>query len=179
MVLYEYEHVTVRLLTEADAQLLLKWLTDPQVLEYYDGRDHPHDEKLVHKHFYERTMDITQCVVQFNGVDIGYIQYYPISADEIIEYGYANFEGKIFGMDQFIGEVDYWNKGIGTALVQSMVQYLTHHEQVDKIVLDPQTWNARAIRVYEKCRFRKIKLLPKHEWHEGQLRDSWLMEYFS
>lgn len=47
----------------------------------------------------------------------------------------------------------------------------------DKIVMDPQAWNERALRVYEKGGFVKKKYLEKHEMHEGELRDCWLIEY--
>lgn len=35
-----------------------------------------------------------------------------------------NLEDKInvYGTDQFIGEVEYWNKGIGTLLVRAMTK---------------------------------------------------------
>jgi aminoglycoside 6'-N-acetyltransferase len=58
-----------------------------------------------------------------------------------------------------------------------MVDYLINTKRADKVVMDPQTWNERAIQCYEKCGFRKVKLLPKHEFHEGDYRDSWLIEY--
>jgi aminoglycoside 6'-N-acetyltransferase len=35
----------------------------------------------------------------------------------------------------------------------------------------------RAIRCYEKAGFTNIKLLPKHESHEGEYKDCWLMEF--
>ena len=71
----------------------------------------------------------------------------------------------------------YWNKGIGTKLVSSVVEYLIREKGADRIVMDPQTWNERAIHCYEKCGFEKVKLLPKRELHEGAYRDCWLMEY--
>ena len=83
----------------------------------------------------------------------------------------------VYGTDQFIGEAEYWNKGIGTQLMQSMLAYLINEKQARKVVMDPQSWNLRAIFCYEKCGFQKIKLLEKHEQHEGQMRDCWLMEY--
>jgi aminoglycoside 6'-N-acetyltransferase len=58
-----------------------------------------------------------------------------------------------------------------------MVYYLINVLDANKIVMAPQTWNERAIACYEKCSFKKVKLLPKHECHEGELRDSWLMEF--
>lgn len=58
-----------------------------------------------------------------------------------------------------------------------MVNYLTTHQKADKIVMEPQAWNKRALRVYEKCGFVKKKYLTSHEWHEGAYRDCWVMEY--
>ena len=48
--------------------------------------------------------------------------------------------------------------------------------RASKVILDPHIGNVRAIRCYEKCGFRKVKLLSLHELHEGEYRDSWLME---
>lgn len=58
-----------------------------------------------------------------------------------------------------------------------MVEYLIEQKQADIVVMDPQTWNERAIRCYEKCGFKKVKIMPKHEFHEGEYRDCLLIEY--
>ena len=97
--------------------------------------------------------------------------------EEKSTYGYGSATEIIYGMDQFFGESAYWNKGIGTRLVRSMVKYLIEEKGADRIVMDPQTWNERAIRCYEKCGFEKVKFLPKRELHEGEYRDCWLMEW--
>jgi len=177
MILYDYNKITIRLLTIDDALFLVKWLSDPVVLQYYQGRDQPYDINMVRQHFFERKQEITQCIIQYEGIAIGYIQFYPVFDAERTEYGYDDFEGTVYGMDQLIGEPEYWNRGIGTELIQSMVNYLIQHERVDKIVMDPQTWNHRALRVYEKCGFSVKKLLPRHELHEGEYKDCWLIEY--
>ncbi|WP_054949489.1 GNAT family N-acetyltransferase [Numidum massiliense] len=172
-----YNDITVRKLAEDDAHLLVKWLSDPRVLQYYEGRDRPHDLDMVRRHFYDRTREVTSCVVECDSLAIGYIQYYLITEKERQLYGFNDFVGAIYGMDQFIGEVTYWNKGIGTVLVQSMVDFLLTKQKADKIVMDPQTWDTRALHVYEKCGFVRKKLLPEHEWHEGQYRDCWVVVY--
>lgn len=79
-------------------------------------------------------------------------------------------------MDQFIGESGYWNQGIGTLLVRLVVAYLMREKGANRIVMDPQIKNERAIRCYEKCGLKKVKLLPKRELHEGEYRDCWLLE---
>ena len=110
---------------------------------------------------------------------IGYIQFYPISEEEREEYDYANFHGTIFGTDQFIGETKYWGKGIGKVLMKSIIDFLITVKGAQKIILDPQSWNERAIKCYEKSGFIKVKLLPNQELHEDEFRDCWLMEYDS
>lgn len=177
MILFQKQEISVRQLEPEDASLLVKWLSNPAVLEYYEGRDRPHNMGLVQQHFFENREGITQCIVQFNQADIGFIQFYEIDEEEREKYDYSNDDGQIYGMDQFIGETDFWNRGIGTRLIKVVVNYLIEHRAVNKIVMDPQAWNTRALRVYEKNGFVKKKYLEKHEWHEGEYRDCWLIEY--
>lgn len=82
-----------------------------------------------------------------------------------------------YGMDQFIGEPSYWNKGIGTELVSLIADYLISVRKAEQVYMDPQLRNPRALRCYEKAGFKKVKLLPEHEWHEGKFQDCWLMVY--
>ncbi|WP_353050139.1 GNAT family N-acetyltransferase [Bacillus sp. ISL-41] len=115
-----------------------------------------------------------KCIIKYKGNSIGYIQFYELDQATKKVYGYET--GRIFGTDQFIGEVDYWNRGIGTLLINSITDFLFTQMNADKVVMDPQVWNLRAIKCYEKCGFSKVKLLPKHELHEGEFRDCWLIE---
>ncbi|GAA3406028.1 GNAT family N-acetyltransferase [Paenibacillus hodogayensis] len=174
--LYAGKTLSIRPLTHTDADLLVKWLSDPDVLAYYEGRDRPHDLAMVQEHYYDRAGNITGCIVQYNEEAIGYMQFYVVEEEERQAYGYEGFAGNLYGMDQFIGETPYWNKGIGTALIAFAANYLMTSKQADKIVMDPQAWNARALRAYEKCGFVKKAYLPEHEWHEGAYRDCWLIE---
>ncbi|WP_435165980.1 GNAT family N-acetyltransferase [Paenibacillus glycanilyticus] len=177
MILFQGKEVGLRTLESEDAGLLVRWLSDPVVLEFYEGRDRPLDVELVRKHFYEDREEIIPCIIQYNGADIGYLQFYEIQEEEREIYGLSDEAGSIYGMDQFIGESRYWNKGIGTELIKETLSYLVNDRGVRKIVMDPQAWNTRALRVYEKCGFKKVKLLEKHEWHEGEYRDCWLIAY--
>lgn len=165
----------IRKLEVKDNVLLEKWLSDPAVLEFYEGRDNPFDLEKVNEIFYSEDDDEVKCMVEFDGVEIGYIQFYLIEDETKNEYGYS--DERIYGTDQFIGNVEYWNKGIGTLLVTTMVNYLIHEKKADRVVMDPQVRNTRAIRCYEKCGFKKVKILPKRELHEGKYQDCWLIEY--
>lgn len=166
----------VRSLKCTDIALLVKWLSDPEVLIFYEGRDNPFDKNKIREVFFDPSDAAQKCIFSYINKPIGYVQYYELEKDEKKEFGYESKQ-QIYGMDQFIGETDYWNKGIGTLLVQTMIQFLKKEKEAEAIVMDPQAWNVRAIRCYEKCGFQKVKILPKHEWHEGSYRDCWLMEW--
>jgi aminoglycoside 6'-N-acetyltransferase len=166
----------IRLLEEGDKYTLARWLQDPEVLEFYEGRDRPFTLQMVEEKFLAER-DVLGCLVEYEGNEIGYLQYYQLDEETMIRYGYTNSDEVIYGTDQFIGEATYWNRGIGTKLIRAVVEYLLKKEGVHRLVVDPMTWNTRAIRCYEKCGYSKSRILREHELHEGEHHDSWLMEF--
>ena len=90
MNVYESNEITVRFLETEDEQHLVKWLSDPEVLQYYQGRDQPHDLEQVREHFYNQKDDATRCIVEYGGHPIGYIQVHELEEEERTEYGYGD-----------------------------------------------------------------------------------------
>ncbi|MBY9079442.1 GNAT family N-acetyltransferase [Paenibacillus sp. HN-1] len=172
--LYREGKITVRRLENRDRGHLADWLSDSRVLEWYEGRDNPFDPVKVDAAFFKKD-ETTRCLAEYEEQAVGYIQFYPLAGEEKRIYGYTS--ENVWGIDQFIGEPECWNRGIGTMLVSSMVRYLMSRANAERIVTDPRTINDRAIRCYEKCGFRKIRMLPEREWHEGRYQDCWLMEF--
>lgn len=179
--LFTQQNLAVRLLTHADAPHLARWLGDPRVQPYWEGVESPSTEAEVIDRFWGEDAEghVVLCMVERTGEPIGFLQYLHL-ADEpatLTEYGLddASPEG-IWGVDLFIGVPELWNQGIGTELVKATLAYLFDALHARKVVIDPQTWNHRAIRCYEKAGFRKVKLLPRHERYEDEWRDGWLME---
>lgn len=175
--LFQQDHVSVRYVVEGDASIISKWLTDPKVLQYYEGRDNPQSVEMVLNHFiHNSNSHEKRCLIEFDDVPIGYIQMYPVDSEWKTLYGYEASQN-VWGMDQFIGEPAYWEKGIGTKLVQSAITYIMENTGAEAIAMDPKVNNERAIKCYEKCGFKKVKILKEHELHEGVLEDCWMMEY--
>jgi len=175
--------VSLRLMRDdaADYELMATWLTDPRVLEFYEGRDQPFPFDRVVQEYSPRVLredGVTACILLCDRRPIGYMQFCPVtSAEDRLSYGLEAGDEpvRIFGTDQFIGEPEYWNRGIGTGAVKLLLSHLFDTMQARAVVVDPHVENSRAIRCYEKSGFRKIKILPRHELHEGVVRDSWLM----
>ncbi|MGP4082074.1 GNAT family N-acetyltransferase [Pseudalkalibacillus sp. R45] len=171
----ESGNLFVRPLKKEDAVHLVKWLNDPEVLQWYEGRDRPHDLNKVYEHFYECDNRVIKNLVMWNQTPIGYVQYYPLSEKEKRIYGYKRDES-LYGMDQFIGELSYQDRGIGTQLVNTVAAFLFNKLEAGKVVMDPQLRNPRALRCYEKCGFRPVRYLKSHEMHEGKKEDCLLIE---
>ena len=170
-------HLTVRPLSEEDATLLQKWLSDPKVLQYYGGRDAPYDLPMVYERILAKVGNpVWGCLVLWDSLPVGYLQTYRLTAKEISDYGYVQSSIVIYGMDQFLGETTMWTQGIGTTLVSVVSKWLLTQYGADYVVMDPRADNQRAIHVYEKCGFTKVRRLSSWEWHEGRHHDCWLME---
>ena len=84
-----------------------------------------------------------------------------------------------WALDIVIGQPELWNKGLGTRAVRMLLAYLFERKAASDVALTPLAWNGRAIRCYEKAGFRKVRLLPKSELHEGGYQDAWLLKVAS
>lgn len=163
-----------------DYSLMAKWLSTVDVLDYYGGRSNPFDLERVVKKYGPRTKGeeaVVPCIIEYNQKSIGYIQYYRIEPDgydvgDAINMG--NYELP-YGIDLFIGETDNWNKGIGTIVLKLLISYLFNSENADIIFIDPQTWNKRSIRCYEKSGFVPIVVIKNRETHDGEYKDNLIM----
>ncbi len=167
--------VSLRPLEQEDASTLLRWLTDPRNLEYWEGPHEVFTPERIQEDFYTEEWNGSACIVCYNGQDIGYVQTYQLDDEGFTEYGYDRHDLKAFGIDQFIGEPELWGKGLGRQFIKLICHYLRDSCGARAVVLDPHADNPRAIRCYEACGFKKVKLLPKHELHDGVMVDCWLM----
>jgi aminoglycoside 6'-N-acetyltransferase len=158
----------------SDYSLMARWLSDERVLAFYEGRAHPFTLQQVIETFAPRVMEEEQvipCLMFYRDQPLGYLQFYPADPEEYQFEG----QGSVYALDLFIGEPDFWGKGLGSGFVCRLISFLFSEKQADWVILDPHVDNPRAIRAYEKCGFQILKRLPEHEYHEGRYVDCWLM----
>src|SRR5580765_7854887 len=85
-VLISDAEVSIRLMRNelADYQVMSKWLSDPRVLEFYEGRDHPLALEQIQSE-YARCIrgeeDVTPCLIMLQSVPIGYMQFYLVGEE--------------------------------------------------------------------------------------------------
>ena len=94
-----------------DYSLMAKWLSTGEILDYYGGRNNPLDLEEVMKKFAPRIMAeeaVEPCFMEYNGMAIGYIQYYRIEPNGYDVGDAINMKNYRlpYGIDLFIGESD-------------------------------------------------------------------------
>lgn len=140
-------NVSIRPLSITDAATSYKWRNDPKVWEYTGSRP---DREItpeietewicsVLKRKNERRFAI--CADDGRGpVYVGNVQLTGIDGDT------AQFH-------IFIGEKEYWGRGVGSLATKKILQLAEHDLSLKTIWLEVNCKHTSAIRMYERCGF--------------------------
>lgn len=148
--------INFRLFTEQDIENLVAWVFEPHVLDVWDSAQGV-EKKLVQDKYEKRLYDdyIETYIITIDEIDVGMIQTYFI--DNHSDFSLIDEFAK--GIDLFIGDPDYINKGFGTQVLR---QFITEHvfndPHVEYACIDPEVHNEPAVRVYEKVGFHTINV---------------------
>lgn len=147
---------TFKPLTISDLDLLCRWFEKPHVLEWWSDRFTPEEIK---EKYGKRIGDSVVCpyIAYLNNNSIGFIQYYW--ASKVGDGWWPNEDERTVGLDQFIGEEDYINKGFGTLMIKEFIQFLFQNPLIKKIITEVDPNNLRAKRCYEKAGFHEIGIV--------------------
>ena len=158
--------LTLRPVSEADLPDLMRWLADPEVVEFYG--DPPASLEAAREDYLEPGVNPTwRFVIEEDGRGVGEIQYHHAYPGE-------DFTWKA-GIDIFIGEPDARDRGLGSEAIRTMLAYLFEQKGVHLVTIDPEVANARAIRAYERAGFRLDGVLRHHAFDHGEYVDTHYM----
>ncbi len=74
-----------------------------------------------------------------------------------------------------IGEKQYWGRGYATATTKLMLEYAFSIQNLHRVELYVFSFNAAAIRAYQKAGFQHEATLRDDVYREGQFHQSYLM----
>jgi AacA4 family aminoglycoside N(6')-acetyltransferase len=145
--------VTLRLMTEHDLPMLHEWLNRPHIVEWWGGEEERPTLDEVLEHYRPRVLaeeTVTPYIAMLGDEPIGYAQSYVarVSGDGWWE---DETDPGVRGIDQFLANQTQLNRGLGTNLVQALVELLFSDPTVTKVQTDPAPNNHRAIRCCEKA----------------------------
>jgi len=161
-----FEKIRFRALEEKDIPLVRQRLQYDYVSQRYHAEESFDLQKTKLLHCIHGIKPTQPFVVQYDGIDIGYMQFYrnsdyPEYQKEIDYYDDA------CGIDMFIGEKEYLHKGIGPLMIMKFLRDIAFPRSgLKTCVLGPDPNNTAAIKAYEKVGFVYIKTVTKDDGRE-------------
>ncbi len=159
--------VRLRSVTSLDLPRFLRWFNDPAVVRFLD-LELPLTEENEREWIanLSKRPDLLVLVIErlSDGKAIGTIGLSAIDR----RHGTAE-------LGLTIGEVGEWGKGYGTDAVRSMIKVAFGTVGVRKLRLSVQADHAAALRLYERCGFRREGVLRQAHFHDGQYHDIHVM----
>jgi RimJ/RimL family protein N-acetyltransferase len=143
--------------TADDLPLLHDWVNRPHVAEWWDR---PLTSEQTREEFLPDVPEHGdhRFIARVDGRPIAYIQTY-MAIDQGHGWWTGQHDERVRGIDQFLGEADALDRGLGTALVRQFVERLFADPAVSCVQVDPDPANGRAIRCYEKAGFTRDRLI--------------------
>jgi UDP-4-amino-4,6-dideoxy-N-acetyl-beta-L-altrosamine N-acetyltransferase len=161
------DKIYLRPIEVEDIDSFILWLNDEDVRQYL-YRTSPLNkirEKEFVENLYKEDKDIVLgIVIKEEDKLIGNIGMHRIS----IPHRQA-------GLGIFIGNKDQWSKGYGTEALNLMLDYAFNQINLHRVYLSVMSFNARAIRAYEKVGFKREGIFREHVFRNGKYHDLYYM----
>ena len=156
--------IRLRPVSEDDLPDFQRWLNDPDVYQWLAGgvlKPPTWEDELT---WWRRTRssegEVTWSIETLGGELLGTVTLYWTRPATSASFGI------------FIGDKTEWDKGYGKATVRALSSHGFKALGLNRIGLNCDATNARAIRCYESAGFRHEGVMREHRYVEGQFRDS-------
>ena len=160
----EASTVRLRPLAERDLPLLVRWSNDPDVRHWLHRSERPPTTLALEREWHERRLRDPSWaewrIETAAGRRIGVVRLRGIEA------GHGRSE-----LGVYIGEKDSWGRGYGTDAIRRVLRHAFDDLGLRRVSLITDADNARGIRCYEKCGFRREALLRGHRLRYGEPLD--------
>lgn len=144
--------ITFQKMKKSDIEMVIKWIREDHVIEYWVSAQNVSDEML-RKKYNERLNknDVETFIISIKNTPIGLIQTYFMESSN--PYNILGTISK--GIDLFIGEKEFVNKGFGTKVIVEFLKLCVfNNPEIQYACIDPEVANEKAIYVYQKVGFQ-------------------------
>jgi RimJ/RimL family protein N-acetyltransferase len=162
------QQTTMRAMTRDDLKLLHKWLNDPEVMRWWDGRDHPATFDRVEARF-RRSVEGSDRESERFMIEVE--QDGETRAIGMVQYTRVQPRARNTQIDVLIGEPEFRDSGYGTDALRALLKHLFETQKVHRVWHTMQAGNARAHKSAEKIGFVKEGVLREHDQVEGKYVD--------
>lgn len=156
--------LVLRPTSDDDIPLLCELNSDPRALQWSDGGAEPYDEETVRGIWGYVSPNALCFIIEADAEPIGDCWLQKMNLPDVI----ARYpEGTdIRRIDLSIGKVDYWNRGIGTALIGMLADYAFREDSADVLHCMCAVANLRSNRIWQKNGFRLAWSEPGAEYEQ-------------
>ena len=144
--------ITLRPMTEADWDLLLRWNNDPEVLYYSEGGD-VSSRSLSEVQAIYRGMSRQgySFIIERDGKPIGKCCFQRMNLERVI----TRYPGlDCWRMPIAIGEKRFWGRGIGTEVIRMLTAFGFETEGADMLfACDVSDTNPRSLKAFQRVGF--------------------------
>ncbi len=149
-------------------ELLLDWLNQPHVAEFYYGDGLKNTLNNIDLYCKGINHNGRYCfdhwLTFYDSLPFAFLMTSPITGPYNAKDDYNQWyqQGKkTFTLDLLIGDPAFLGKGLAHRMIQYFI--LDQYRDADFFIIDPEEFNTKAIHVYEKAGFEKIKrFCPDH-----------------
>ena len=138
--------VLIRPLTIEDASTSYHWRNDSEVWKYTGNRPNIQITEEIERNWIVDKLNETNSkrfAIEVEDVYVGNIQLTSITKSE------AEFH-------IFIGNKEYWGKGVANSAIQQILRYADYVLKLDKVYLKVNPEHEKALKLYERCGFIKV-----------------------
>ena len=157
--------LNLRAIERTDMQKMTKWANDPD-LRNFVGPQFPvsmYEEEAWFDRLTRNEFRKALIIETKQQEAIGYVY---------IDLDWVNRKAQL---SMAIGEKDYWDKGYGTEVVQIALNHCFNEVNMNKVYLYVFEFNKSAVRLYEKCGFKKEGLIRQDYLIHGKYEDRIIM----
>ena len=154
---------------DTDLEAALRWVNDGEVTQYL-SRYLPMsfaEESEWFDNLSKRRDDMPLAIENKEGIFIGIVGLHNI-----------NWKDRTTGHGIFIGEKDYWEKGCGTDVEMTLLDYAFNKLNLRKIRSEVLGFNKRSLNFHLKCGYKIIGIRRKELFKNGRYCDLVMLEVF-
>lgn len=143
--------VTIRPLEEKDAYISVKWRNDPEVFKY-TGNTYKNEIKI------ENELEWIGKVIANNKAGKDYRCAILADGEYVGNIYLTDIDGISAHYHIFIGNKDYWGKGVAKKASEIILNYAIQKLGLDHVVLRVRKENISAYSLYKKLGFRDVSV---------------------
>lgn len=156
-------HITFRLATAEDRNLIKSWWTKPHVMEFWDNS--PEMWQNVENYFSGKKELFDYWLGFFDSLPFALLMTSELEKNLPLDDPYSKWvepEGLTITIDFMIGNENFIGKKLSYLTLNKFANFM-HEQGASAVIIDPAANNPRAVHVYQKAGFEIVDTFDRYK----------------